>query len=238
VGSREIDPPPMPPMVIAAYDRELRALLSIAAGENLIRLSAEARQLHRDFMRGLEPRLGPEGDLGMFTDWAGKLAGAVGRVASLLHFATVGPGGLNQRISAETMESALAIGRYLIAHAQAAFAEMGADPETEGAKRILAWLKRTGIPVFTKRDAHNALRSTFPKATELDGPLAALQDRGFIRRRPEPEQPGPGRKPSPIYEVHPLGAQSNPRQHSVYSAYSASRSPKNKRLPLGQGPQP
>jgi hypothetical protein len=159
-------------------------------------------------MRELEPRLGATGDLAVITDWAAKLSGAIGRIAGLLYLAEIRTeDAFEQRVSADTMERALRIGRYLITHAQAAFAEMGADPDTEGAQRILAWLRRTATPAFTKRDAHQALRGTFRRAEDLDGPLTALEDRAYIRRLPEPDQARPGRKRSPTYEVHPLLSQ-------------------------------
>jgi hypothetical protein len=208
VGSREIEPPSLPPMVRAIYEREFRALLTLPDGEHAVRLSVEARKQHRDFMRQLEPRIGTAGDLAVITDWAAKLAGAIGRIAGLLHLAEIRtPAAFEQRVSSETMQRALSVGRYLILHAQAAFAEMGADPDTEGARRILAWLKRTETPTFTKRDAHQALRGTFRRAEDLDGPLSALEDRGYIRALREPEQLRPGRKRSPTFEVHPLISQ-------------------------------
>ncbi len=208
VGSRDVEPPPLSPMARALYEREFRALLTLPDGENLVRLSPEAKKEHRDFMRQLEPRLGTAGDLAVITDWAAKLSGAVGRIAGLLHLAEIRTEeAFEQRVSAATMQRALNIGRYLILHAQAAFAEMGADPDTEGAQRVLAWLRRTALPVFTKRDAHQALRGTFRRADDLDGPLNALEDRSYIRALQLPEQAGPGRKRSKTYEVHPLLSQ-------------------------------
>jgi len=232
VGCREIDPPSVPPMVRAIYQRELRILLSLPEIAHVLRLSAEARKRHRDFMRELEPRLGPTGDLAATADWAAKLAGAVGRLAGLLHLAEIRTEAAGEEpISAETMDRALSIGRYLILHAQTAFAEMGADPETEGAQRILAWLKRTGMEAFTKRDAHQALRATFRRAADLDAPLTALEERGYIRPLPEVDRPGAGRKRSPAYEVHPLLSQSSEysesarRTHFEDSEYSVQGRP-------------
>ncbi len=216
VGSRDVEPPPLSPMARAIHGREFRALLALPDGENIVRLSPEAKKEHRDFMRELEPRLGAAGDLAVITDWAAKLSGAVGRIAGLLHLAEIRTEeAFNQRVSAETMKRALSIGRYLVLHAQAAFAEMGADPDTEGGRRILAWLRRTAPSLFTKRDAHQALRGTFRRAEDLVGPLNALEDRGYIRALELPEKAGPGRRRSPTYEVHPLLSQ--------YSEHSESR---------------
>jgi len=48
-------------------------------------LSDEAEALSEQFYNALEPRLGKDGDLEHMADWAGKLHGAVLRIAGLLH---------------------------------------------------------------------------------------------------------------------------------------------------------
>jgi len=106
-------------------------------------------------------------------------------------------------IPPETVERAIRIGRYLIPHAKAAFAEMGADPVIEQAKSILRWIGHESLVRFTKRDLHQALRGRFKRVEELDAPLALLESHWLIRKQPQAEQIGPGRRPSPTYEVNP-----------------------------------
>jgi len=145
------------------------------------------------------------------TDWAGKLVGAVGRTAGILHMALLAdtPAPWATPISQGTVENAIRIGRYFIPHAQAAFAEMGADAVVEQAKTILRWIEHQNARHFTKRDVHQALRGRFKRVEELDAPLALLLSHGYISSRPEPTGTGPGRKPSPRFEVNPLGASQN-----------------------------
>src|SRR5205807_2705546 len=112
------------------------------------------------FEEELEPKLAEGGELGAMGDWAGKLAGAVVRIAGILHLAEhahrIDP--WPATVSAETIKRAVIIGHYLIPHARAAYAEMGADPKVDAAKYTLRWLAReieaTGKMVFTKRDIH------------------------------------------------------------------------------------
>jgi len=98
-------------------------------------------------------------------------------------------------------------------HAKAAFAEMGADPIVEHAKRILRLIDQKKVVFFTRRDLHQAMRSAFRRVSELDQPLAVLVDHGFIRARYEIST-GPGRPLSPTYDVNPLWAS---RQHQAPS---------------------
>src|SRR5207249_902558 len=135
-----------------------------------------SRDLSR-FEARVEPQLSEFGELGGITDWAGKLVGAVGRIAGNLHMADLA--GISAPweipIPPETVERAIRIGRYLIPHASAAFAEMGADAVVEQAKSILRWIEHQSLVRFTKRDLHQALRGRFKRVEELDAPLALLE---------------------------------------------------------------
>jgi hypothetical protein len=102
------------------------------------------------------------------------------------------------------VEGAIKIGKYLIPHARAAYAEMGSDPVVEGARYILRWLEQKGIENFTKHKVHIELRGRFKRAQELDPLLALLIERGFIRERTSDKHPGPGRKPSATFDVNPI----------------------------------
>jgi replicative DNA helicase len=154
----------------------------------------------------------------VIADWAGKLAGGIGRIAGLLHLvAAPGRERLDEPVSAQTMEDALRIGRYLLSHAVAAFEEMGADPATEGAKAILVWLRRTGKRAFSRRDAHQALRGggRFRRATDLDEPLRLLAECCFIRGI-DIAPDGSGRPRSSCYEVNPRASKSSTSSKSPF----------------------
>lgn len=230
VGRRKTNPDPVPEAVRQAYHAGIAELLAQRAihsancantanttheslNTNFIELvisltiSAEARPLFTSFLEWLEPHLAPDGAFGSFADWAGKLAGAILRIAGLLHMATrVGSHNSHNshnEIDAPTLAAALQLSTYLIAHAKQAFSEMGADPAIAGARRALRWITDKNASIFTKRDLFEAMKGTVPKADDLDPILKLLTDHSYIRPVEADERPGPGRKPSQRYEVNP-----------------------------------
>lgn len=175
-------------------------------------LSAEASERLIALMEWLEPQLAPGAALHAYADWMNKWAGAILRIAGLLHMAgwysgennTQYPQNPKNQIGTDTFERALAIGQYLRLHAQAAFQEMGTDPAVEGAKRILAWVRRSELRDFSKRAAFKALQgqSLFKRAADLDPALELLVDYEYVRAVETGER-RPGR-PTEQYEVNPL----------------------------------
>jgi replicative DNA helicase len=213
VGTRKIRTDPIPEDVRDAYAASIRSLvLTLAEWSDpaVLMLTPEAAELLLTTAENLEPRLGPEGELGHIADWASKLIGATARIAGLLHLAAHLQDGWGRSVEAGTMASAVRVAGYLTAHALAAFDGMGADPVLEAARELYAWLERARPEKFTKRELFSAVsRSRFAKVGDLDGPLELLEQHGWIRREPEPERAGPGRKPSPAFLVHPaLAAES------------------------------
>lgn len=63
----------------------------------------------------------PGGELEHLQDWGSKLAGAVARIAGLLHFAEHGPEGIGKHISTHIVASSCALGGYFMEHAKAVF---------------------------------------------------------------------------------------------------------------------
>jgi replicative DNA helicase len=208
VGHRKIGEAPIPETVREEYAASVQALTrSLAEWTDpaVLTLAPAAAELLLDAERAIEPRLDRDtGDLAGIVDWASKQIGQVARIAGLLHLAAHLRDGWGRQVAEDTMQAALQVGGYYIAHALAAFDHMGTDQVLEDARAVYRWLKRTRPGRFTRREAHMGLsRSRFPKAADLDAPLALLEDHGCIRQVPEPERTGPGRRPSPTYEVHP-----------------------------------
>jgi len=217
MGQRTITPAPIPDDVRRDYQQAVYALLQRPAlldadGQPIPRrleLHPHARAALATFEADIEPRLAPGGDLGAFTDWAGKLAGGVARLAALLHLAGC-PAEQDPAavlVSLETVKAAVLLGEHLIPHARAAYALMGGDPAMERARHVLAWLERRGKekPEFTRRDVYRDLHSRFDDRPENAAPaLALLAEHGYIRELPPPRRDTPqGRKPSDRYAVNP-----------------------------------
>lgn len=187
----------------SAWSEGLARLLAVPASgpPAVLRLSHEASSVHETFDRALEPRLdGERGDLADFRDWAGKLPGAVARLAGLLHMAEEGPRG---EVSGDTMERATGLGRYLLDHARVALEETGADQATEDARAVLRLVRCRRWWTLTERDAYmhrRALRSDGRAAAAL----RVLCERHYLRPvQSERADARPGRPSSPRYEVNP-----------------------------------
>jgi hypothetical protein len=213
LGRRAADPPPVPDGVRQAFHRAVKRVwaFEVLPGKGkkpqprVLRFSAEALRCWLDFFRWLEPQLAEDGELADVTDWAGKLCGAVARIAGILHLAddVSGPAPWDREITGETVERAITIGKYLIPHAKAVFRRMGADPVARGAVRIVRWFVRCTLTRFTIRDCYRALRGTFQKVEDVKPCLDFLAEHGYVRPIEEPAREGPGRRPSPAYAVNP-----------------------------------
>lgn len=226
LGYRDPNPPAVPKAISSEYARNVSALLEIKpqldeAGDIVpfeVHLCPAAEMSRIEFIARLEPMLGEGGELGTIQDWAGKLGGAVLRIAGLLHMAeqVADKSPWNQPMSAETMNRAIRIGNYLIAHAQAAFAQMGVDHLVEDAKHVLGWMRREGFKTFSERDCFEATKSRFRKVDALRPALATLLTHGYIRLSSGAPRKGPGRPRSPVYEVNPhISAHSQNPQNTI-----------------------
>ena len=209
LGKRKIEPAPMNPGTRARFHDKVRSLLPTTWGSDMpgpttLELSDDAYQLWKKFALEVEKGLAPGGEFEGMTDWGGKLAGTMARIAALFHLATHDkPETL--KITPETMRQAAYLGAFLIEHAKAAYAVMGADESTNGARRVLDWIQRKAVERFTGRECWQDLRkqTAFPHIDAVHNALAELEDRDFIRELPAQEKRGPGRKPSPTYAVNP-----------------------------------
>jgi len=235
LGHRKINPGPVDSETATAYQCKIFDALRLEPNvdtdgkpcPHIITVGSDTLQEVDRFATQVEKHLGLGGDFASMGDWAGKLIGAVCRIAGIFHGLIYAASGNPARaqIDAETMLGAIAIGEYLIPHAKAAFFEMGADPEIDSGRRILDWVSSEQIPEFTKREAFNSLRGGIQKVNELNKPLEILVNHGYIREVLQ-EHRGPGRKPSPKYKINPLwlahnthNAQNN--HANLNSAYSA-----------------
>jgi hypothetical protein len=228
LGARDVDAEPVPESLRACYHQRIRALLTLLPQRPsltaqhpspttrhpplVLPFDPFAAARLRDFARAVEPRLAPAGDLEPLVDWGSKLVGAVARIAGLLHLASLDlPVPQNPEpdtqtaapVSLEAVDAACILADHLTAHARAAYAAMGADPAVANIPFLLGWLRRSGLRTFTRRDAQRAARPRLNTAADLDAALDQLAEHGYIRLRPSPSRPGPGRHPGPTYDVHP-----------------------------------
>jgi hypothetical protein len=186
-----------------------------------------------DFARNIEPRLAPAAALGGIAEWAAKLVGATVRLAALLHLADDPASGWQRPVDGDRMRSAVKLASYFTADALAAYDLMGADPALADARVVLEHLRHRKIESFTVRDLMVSLPCRrFPKVGTVTAAVAMLAEHGWVRPQPEQERTGPGRPPSPRYDVHPQTyatestqyTEPRPTAHSVDSVDSVVKS--------------
>ena len=218
IGRREIAPAPVSDATREAYRQTVRALAEVE-GEIVLQLSSDAAALFRAWEVEIEAMLAEGGQMEIMRDWGAKLAGATLRLAAVLHCVEQGPAG---HIEGPTIAAAVEIARYLVPHAEAVLNMMLASEERaeDDARYVLRWIERHGRREFTKRDAQQHGKRRFPKADDIDPALAELTRRGYIRLRPV-EASGPGRPPSPTFDVNPAtfaDAKPEKRSHNSHNS--------------------
>ena len=207
IGFRDCAAKSVPTEARDAYSNAIRWLFAqrVPKKPDELRLSGEAQAAFDRFAQRVEVSLRPEGDLSDIPYWAGKLAGAVGRLAAILAVADAA----SRReapasIEPWAIEGAVRLGDYFIPHAKAAFGEMGIDRTLEGAQRVLGWIKRERLTIVTRHEIHQRHRSRFRKVKDLQPSIDVLVERSFIETRPVARTPGKeGRPPGPSYDVNP-----------------------------------
>ncbi|MBF0292786.1 MAG: DUF3987 domain-containing protein [Nitrospinae bacterium] len=211
LGYRKLETKPIPQEIRDAYRVGVRAALEIPVRVSddgdiapyALSLAPEGYSEWLAFSLTVEQHMRDGGRFEHIRDWAGKLPGAAARIAGLLHCAEhVHRAAWETTVTVETMTRALGLMAPLSEHALAVFNMMGADPAIEGAKRVWRWIEAGRGRSFTARDCFQALKGTFKKMEALTPALAILVERSYIFAV-EVETSGPGRKPSPVYQVNP-----------------------------------
>lgn len=187
VGRRRNERIPVPAVIGDRYEKLMRDLVvTLQAGNRREwSLSDAAYKLFHDAEQALEPKLarGAEygGNDGM-REWASKYTGQILRIAGILHAAEHANENAPNRISENTMQNALKLGEYFLAHAEATFGFMRADPNAEGAGEILRWLADIdwSTQPFTGRAPQHVTRREVCKfvwryRSDPGGALMALQ---------------------------------------------------------------
>lgn len=207
LGSREINPEPLPKQLKAGYDAMISRLFGMTNNNDephILLPDTEALQLFDGFQHSIEKRLNEDdGDLSYMSDWAGKLCGQVARIAGILHVMQWHNNAHNTAISASSVRAAISLGQYLIPHAKAAFNEMQVDPCIRISKRIVRWILRKQETIFSRRDLFRTLEGgSITKVDDLQEPLELLEKHGYIRLLPVDKSGKPGRPKGPDYEVN------------------------------------
>jgi len=215
VGYRKIRVTAVPEETSHAWSARIKDVLRLPdikeGDEHRLTLTPEAAELFEQYREQVEIDLRPGGDLAEIVDWGNRLAGTVARQAGILHMLTHADNGAfrpwETPITQTTLDAAIRLGDYFKAHAQIAFAMMGEDQKLRKAKMLWASTERRGFRRFSERDLYQIVRRQFKNMADFRETLHVLVEMNYIRAIPVINEGlgGPGRTPSPKYEVNPLG---------------------------------
>jgi hypothetical protein len=171
----------------------------------VVKLTADDRQAWQLFTREhARERNAEDFPPHLIGPWS-KLRGYCARLALILHYLRWAAGEqVGEGVDGESMRRAAKLVAYFKAHARKVYAVIDADPRVAGARRLLQWLQANCLERFSKRDAYRAVRGAVKTVEDLDPLLNLLEQHGYVRPEVTTDRPGPGRKPSPHYEVNPL----------------------------------
>ena len=176
--------------------------LPISEDTQTLYLSEKAFDLMADYFQEHERFLAGEGQA--ISDWASKYIGAVLRIAGLLHGADMDDG--QYEISVSTVNRAIQIGKYFLAHSTYAYSMMGTDLSIQKAKFVMAKLKKKNVTMIKRSDLFQMCRGKFFKKTEEIFPtLELLEGHGYLRME-EPERQSAGRPADVRIFVNPAAA--------------------------------
>ncbi len=108
-------------------------------------------------------------------------------------------------VTTQDIEGAVRLSAYLKSHFRRVRAELsGAESrEAEDGEEILKWAAREGRNSFSANQINEAMGRFRGNLKRRDAALAWLRSRSAIRPLPAPIRDGPGRSPSPVFEINP-----------------------------------
>ncbi len=174
VGNRTFDKETVKQTTTNGYKDVIFNMLKMDNNQDDISLDEEAYKLYYEFCLYVEKNLKPNGFFKYIKAWGGKLAGAVIRIAGILHvekYAHRDP--RIPKIDAEIMRKAINLGRVLANHALEVLCSLNDDSHIEDAKIILHWIANLKKDRFTFSECRNAHRSRF-KTTKKMEPVIEL----------------------------------------------------------------
>ncbi len=192
IGNRHFETDPISREAREAYAELVTRLLSInvEANDNIIYVSKDATHSAEKFFFYLEPRI--KNEYKHMSGWAGKIHGTTYRIAGLLHLAQYGAEAGRIELEEETMDSAIAIGKYFVAHAKRVYEDLCHfdTDENQDADYLLSKIhslaieytaKGVKVTQFTKRELWSKCRNRFSKVEKMEAGINELEKLGFIR---------------------------------------------------------
>jgi len=210
IGFRTLDEPSMEPSIKHRFHEAIKKLLEHPnniedekKNLNPLRMNPDGYAKWLEYAKAIELFMGKEmGHLSHITDWAGKLPGAIARIAGLLHimrYAHQKP--WQFEISIEDISAAIKIGHCLTNHALAVFDLLQEDTSLQLAKDILQWIIENKCNSFTRRECLRKFRRV--KKAELNPALEILEENDIIKGRGANLIKSQGR-PVNLFDINPF----------------------------------
>lgn len=185
VGYREwANAQPLSDVATLNFNHSIRSLLALPRNETVpvVTLTTEARCAFQLFRQELEHAQRGEAQLAEWQDLGGKLAGHCARIALVLHMAQHGAVGAEHELSAPTMQAAVTLARYFMAHTIATWDGCAVEPKIA---RVVRWLASEEKAEVTTREIHRAHQRLYPRAQDARIDAAELAERGYLRSTTE-----------------------------------------------------
>jgi putative DNA primase/helicase len=163
-----------------ALFRLLEDVPAVPGKPRVMPMTEPALELWADFAQEIEDNQGDGGRYEPISDWTSKLPGAVARIAALLELAEVGRHA--EEVSEVATRQAVALGRLLIPHAQAAFGLLGTDGIDTDAGAIVKWIRGNGLEEFSRRECQIALSGRFRTKERMQKAIERLEQQDALRQ--------------------------------------------------------
>lgn len=187
IGCRTFEQAPMNKEDSTRYNEAIRWILShpytAEGGKHTLVLDQSAYSKWLEYAKAVEVMMGPEADfLAHITDWAGKLPGAIARIAAIFHIMQFAEGKpWEHAIGDATMSAAVKIGHCLINHALKIFDFLYEDDALPLARDIMSWVNQNKLFEFTQRECLRKFRRV--KKVGLQPALNLLKEAGYLEEK-------------------------------------------------------
>ena len=203
IGTRDVrSRVPIPRGIAEDYHQSVMALLDRyeerGRDPRVLAFTPEALEPWLSFAENVEKHQGEGGRFEAICDWTSKLPGHAARLAAIFQLADTGLD--SAAVGLPAVERALELCRLLTAHAEAAFAMLGADDTDADALAVLRWVRTGERHEFTRRDAQRAMHGRFSKVERLEHALTILRDNYLISGE---KKAATGGRASAFYLVNP-----------------------------------
>ncbi len=235
----------VPSSSLAAWNDAVRALLSLQMLEgepprpHLLRLDGEGKRAWQSFTEEVAADLNSDQFPNHLKGPWVKLRAYGARLALILRClrwaCNQTPGEAVDElceVDGESMEGAASLIRFFQSHARKVYAALGTDLRHAEAVRALKWLGNSlkslkslnGFRIIKRSDLHAGVWGGSLEVNSVSDIISLLMDHGYLRLQYNEIRKGPGRKPCPVYEIHPSVSDAD-SDNSDYSENYQTREP-------------